>query len=92
MEGHGSGRLVSLSLRRNQKDDNLTGMARRETGYYWVQFDWVRHGRSENRWEPASWDAAVNAWVMMGSTHMVRGALEEVVFAKIGDRIPEPPP
>ena len=63
---------------------------RRPTGYYWVQFDWLKHGRDQNRWEPASWDADVNAWVMIGSSHIITGLMENVMFAKIGEQIPEP--
>lgn len=68
-------------------------MSKRATGYYWVIFNWAKHGFPEKEhWEPASWDAQSNSWVTLGSRQMVSSVLENHVFLKIGDRIVEPPP
>ena len=65
----------------------------RETGYYWVKFDWVKFGRDSNRWEPASWDNDAKGWAMIGSKQFIPTFMERLAFAEINEkRIKEPPP
>lgn len=63
----------------------------RPTGYYWVKFDWARHGHPERtHWEVASWDADINCWATIGTKQVVPQVVEAMVFAEIGDRLDDP--
>lgn len=57
----------------------------RATGYYWVKFDWTPYRRSDNRWEPASFDASVSGWAMIGSREVIPATREREVFNEIDE-------
>lgn len=58
----------------------------RETGYYWVMFNWPKFGRPQTHWEVASYDAEARSWAMLGSREMIPISRDREIFLEIDER------